>query len=271
MTSSIRKALGIAGLSLALASCEPQGHTISAEKEIPLGSSVLIDVRDENGTLTTSEGLTVETSLTSSEDDYQTDVVLEVQRDAIKYHLNIPPNQDIEGRTFNLLGNPIKIERVGENNAIITSSNDSLEVFMDGDPFIGEDVDNPKWVWDIDTNNRLIGIENDFIHNDDSDNPRKVGECISLPNDYARICLDDLVIDTPNYDKSRMYFIEYSPSVDLSSTTSLLTPRPAIHIHQNQENKHPRKNIVLTPEVSTDEIWVTGDGNTYYSNQNSQV
>ena len=123
------------------------------------------------------------------------------------------------------------------------------------DAFIGE-IGRPFWVWDLDnldTNNPIVGIENDFIYNDPTDNPQKVGECISLPNNYANICLD---LNTFEYDD---YIIEYVSNVDLSEVNPDLKNEPAIFIHTSNE-----KGIILKPELYTNEIWVIGDGRVFY-------
>src|SRR3989344_6382975 len=64
--------------------------------------------------------VTVQTSLTSSEDDYQTDVILEVARDSIKYYYvfseTIEPN-------LTTSANPLEIKFMGKNLKITSISN----------------------------------------------------------------------------------------------------------------------------------------------------
>ena len=247
----------------------------------------------------------VATSLTASEDDYQTDVVLEIARDSIKYYytfdetINVNKttssdpleikflgktlkvtdiDDDTEGKFTAYVGSEyfldsgdsvvasgktVKLVRVGSAGAIVVdvdgvtetlsssttktingieivndetfydSNNqaassasliigkDAQETYKDGDAFAGEDKDNPDWVWNTgnlkdgtatttsttgEFTGPYLGIENDFVYNDDSDNPPKIGECLDMPNNYVSICLDSLTVSDDNY---ATYTFEY--------------------------------------------------------------
>ena len=301
----------------------------------------------------------VATSLTSSEDDYQTDVVLEIARDAIKYYYvfseTIQPNDSTSanplevkflGKTLKLTsiddtdntkftaqvgaeyflnsgdsvvseGKTVTLSRVGSGGAIVVdidgvtetvpssstetingieitndetfydSNNqaasaatvivgeDAQETYKDGDPYVGEDDDNPDWVWNTNNLNSkaatttdttaeftgpYLGIENDFIYNDDSDNPPKVGECIDLPNNYVSVCIDSLTVSDDNY---ATYTFEFDNSADLSDADGALTAAPTLFIHTNQEegltidrSQLAAQNGTSTSDVKTDEIWL---------------
>jgi len=234
-------------------------------EEVALGSSFVKSLSDNNGIFRVdkkaywNEDLIVQTSLTASEDDYQTDIVLEVGKDVIRYYLNIPSGGIVE-KTFDFLGNQITIKNIISNTQMSIQINNQIKTVQDGDSFIGEDWDNPKWVWDLnnlDTNNPIIGIENDFVYNDDSDNPPKVGKCIYLPNNYAKVCLDGTNI---KYDADyQTYTIEYESSADLSEAGGKSIEK-TIYIHTVSS-----RGIKLTsgPYIRN-EIWLTGDGRVYY-------
>ncbi|MBI2508185.1 hypothetical protein HYV89_04485 [Candidatus Woesearchaeota archaeon] len=302
--------------------------------------------------------VSVDTSLTSSEDDYQTDVVLEVARDAIKYYyafseaiqVNKTTSSDplsikFLGKTLKITdvdddtdgkftayvgseyfmdsgdsvvvnGKTVKLVRVGSAGAIVVdvdgvtetissgstktvngveivndetfydSNNqaassaslilgkDAQETYKDGDAYAGEDKDNPDWVWNVSNiqasttsttpsttaefTGPFFGIENDFIYNDDSDNPPKIGECIDLPNNYVSICLDSLTVSDDNY---ATYTFEYESSADLSQAIGTLTAAKTIQVKTPQTEGLVIKGSNLgrfngtAKDIKTKEIW----------------
>src|SRR3989344_7961474 len=311
--------------------------------------------------------VSAETSLTSAEDDYQTDVVLEVARDSIKYYyafsesiqVNIttssdPLNIKFLGKTLKITdiddntegkftayvgseyfldsgdsvvasGKTVKLVRVGSAGAIVVdvdgvtetlsssttktingieivndetfydSNNqaassasliigkDAQETYKDGDAFAGEDKDNPDWVWNVSNikestlsttasttaefTGPFFGIENDFIYNDDSDNPPKVGECVDLPNNYVSICLDSLTVSDDNY---ATYTIEFENSADLSDAIATLTAARTVQLSTTQTEGIVIKGSNLgrfngtAKDIKTNKVWLyatSGTGN----------
>lgn len=197
--------------------------------EVSLGGAI-VETREETyGTLKTLPGLKVETSLTSVEDDYQTNVFLETARDSILYALkNLRGN--ITGQTFNLLGNRFTVLAVGPGDNILISLNGIQKRVHDGDAFIGEDPNNPNWLWDlsaIESSLPKIAVENDFLYNDNTDNPPGIGECIYLPNKYAKICLDKLTVPDNGYDTLK---------INITQFDYLGVSTPAILIHSTRRN-----------------------------------
>ncbi len=45
------------------------------------------------------------------------------------------------------------------------------------------------------TTGPILGLKSDFALNDDKDDPPKVGDCVSFPNDYLSVCFDSLSTD----------------------------------------------------------------------------
>jgi hypothetical protein len=317
-----------------------------------------------------ANAVSVDTSLTSAEDDYQTDVVLEVARDSIKYYyafseaitvnkttssdpleikflgktLKITDiDDDAEGKFTAYVGSEffmdsgdsvvvdgktVKLVRVGSAGAIVInvdgvtetissgstktvngieivndetfydSNNqaassasliigaDAQETYSDGDAYVGEDDDNPDWVWNVgniksstvstsssstgEFTGPYFGIENDFIFNDDSDNPPKPGECIDLPNNYVSICLDSLTVSDDNY---ATYTFEYEDSADLSDVIDTLSSSKTIRINTPQsegitiERDKIQANGSTTTDIKTDEVWLYAD----FDNANAVV
>ncbi len=109
--------------------------------------------------------------------------------------------------------------------------------YKDGDSYIGENNDDPNWVWDLENlhnNEPKLGIENDFVWNDHSDKPVGVGGCINLPNNYVSICLDSLNVKSTDY---KTYTFELDRSADLSQADGgTTTSASAIYMHTNQPN-----------------------------------
>lgn len=301
----------------------------------------------------------VMTSLTSAEDDYQTDIVLETDVDAIKYYYvfdeTIEPNassadEPLEikflGKTLRITaidatdnskftaqvgteyfmdvgdsvevdGKTVTLDNVGESSAVIVDvdgvkesistaiteivngievkvqdtfyettkaqrsatlviGKDAVETYKDGDAYIGEDTDDPNWVWNTNNLNTktstttsmtaeytgpYLGIENDFVWNDDSDNPAGVGECIDLPNNYLRICLDSLTVSDTSY---KTYTFEIDTDSDLSEADGgTTTAASALYIHTNQAEGIKIKtsggsitaNITST-DPKSDKVWI---------------
>jgi len=110
--------------------------------------------------------------------------------------------------------------------AVLIIAEDVEKTYDDGDAFIGEDEDDPDWVWDLGeltssasgdstdgSGGPTIGVVNEFIKDDPSDDPVEVGECYTLPNNYAKVCLDELTVKDDDY---ATYTISYETGVDLS-------------------------------------------------------
>lgn len=153
-----------------------------------------------------------------------------------------------------------------ERSANLVIGNPALATYKDGDAYISEDPNNPDWVWDIKNLNTrtdsattisqatagtisvsgpTIGIENDFIINDDSDNPPTIGECISLPNDYTSICFDSLTV-TDYLPVTIEYSIEDTAQ---SGHAQGSTTAKTIYINTLSDDTFELSNGTLTNEI----------------------
>ncbi len=322
--------------------------------------------------LNVNSTMKIETSLTSSTDDYESDVFLEVQKDAIKYYYSFDEainftnvNSDnpleitflgkkleiidiawaaetnagteftanvgteyylgasesvtVEGKTITLndvssssvsvdvdgvteiisTGNTetvngieIKVKDVfsrdkkEDSSAVLVIGEDAAETYKDADPYIGENEDNPDWVWNIEgidtvdgsttvVNNTnsdglldsgiVFGVENDFVKDDDDDNPVVVGECYTLPNNFLSICLESLSTKADEYMSLTMEVDSNSDFSD-SGMGATLTSEPAIRISTSggeylrldQSNLNSTNGTVQ--DRSTDQIWLYAEG-----------
>ena len=91
-------------------------------------------------------------------------------------------------------------------------------VVLSGDEFFCEDPIKPNWVWELDrlnTPNPKLRIKNDFVKDDDTDNPAGLGDSYYLPkeqiNEYLKIKFENLNV-LPNMELP--VTIEYSSGED---------------------------------------------------------
>ena len=172
-----------------------------------------------------------------------------------------------------------------ERSAWLVIGKDATESYTDGDAYVGEDEDDPKWVWDIGNLNTVgttgvvsnttgfstgtgpfIGLENDWNYRDGSDSDAlEVGGCIDLPNNYVSICLDSLTVADDNY---MGLTIELSESVDLTSDSKIpgLSTANTIHVKSDKSDSLRLLTSGLSPNnlsknTDTNELWLTGSHN----------
>lgn len=319
--------------------------------------------------------ITVATSLTSAEDDYETGIFLEVERDAIKYYYAFDESIEINKTTssdpleIKFLGRTIKVtavdsdtkftanvgaeffmtvddtvtvndkkvtlKNVGSGGAIVVTvdgveetipsgstetvngieikndetfyednkaqrsatlviGEDAVETYKDGDAYVGEDENDPNWVWNVaglkttpvsstttsstaEFTGPFFGIENDFVWNDDSDNPAGVGECIDLPDNYISVCFDSITVGDADY---KTFTFERDSSSDLSEAIGENTSVKTIFIHTNQDEGINVEVDQLnaqneTSDVKTDKVWLYTENNSdvlvFYEDTNGKT
>jgi len=136
--------------------------------------------------------------------------------------------------------------------------------YKTGEAYIGEDANNPNWVWDIKSSSSKnsdtsISIKNDFVWDDSEDNPLGVGECLNLPNNYLSICFESL---EPKSDDYNTYTFEYTNSADLDNAIGV-TSAEAIEISTTDSTGLTilGKNIIKNGEqpdyITTNKIWLS--------------
>src|SRR3989344_6123627 len=257
-------------------SLEDDDITVLQDKQIAFISSDY-DIRE---VIAIGSGApSIETSLTSGDDDYKSDIVMET----------------VNG--IEITNDEAFYTSAGKDqtSASLVIGKDSSDTFSDGDYYPGGDEtcdnNNPDdvdcWLWTVgglslastttvnETNGLApgvgasgtwLGIKSDFIINDDTDNPQKAGDCLSLPNNYVSICMDSLAVQDDDYLELIM---EYQSSADLSQAGgewATLSGEPAIYIHTNDDDTlelvDGDSDFVdnLTANVKTKEIYLVSNG-----------
>jgi len=208
-------------------------------------------------------GPSIETSLTSQDDDYMSNIFLEaISKDVHIFYvfddaINVSKATTNEPLTINFLGKNIKIISVGDLDqnrgnkfTAMIDCDSGLHTFMDGDAFIGENENDPDWEWIISglaesaatalnvtqaefrssyPAGPVIGIQSAFTKDDDTDFPPGIGACYNLPNNYVSICLDSLTVPDNDYLEVTT---KYNPSVDTAKSGNVngLTSAKVIEI-----------------------------------------
>ena len=107
-----------------------------------------------------------------------------------------------EGKKKTVNGIEVKVKEIyynsketGVSKVEIYAGGDISEEYSDGDGFIGEDDDDPEWVWSIDKPGKKdghIGVRYDLRQIDEKDDVVYEGEEYTFPNDFATVSFDGL-------------------------------------------------------------------------------
>lgn len=293
--------------------------------------------------------MTVETSLTASEDDYKDEPYIEIERGALGYYFVFDENIDLSNVDND---EPLEINFLGKNLKIIEVDNDEIEVetgekkfvgvdesvqvedktltvseiyedniivnvdgtmayldegetddvnglwirvediyysdtrdertvklivseekihktYKDGDEYIGQDEDDPEWVWDLDNllvdnlngdtiagQGPTLGIVNDFVKDDYKDDPIKNGEQYNFPNDFAAVEFTRVEVD----EFTEINF-ESEDSLDLEDV-GLGTSETGLVLTSQEDD-----GIVLNGNIKTDKVYLTD----YINNSNGGI
>jgi len=104
------------------------------------------------------------------------------------------------------------------------------------------------------TTGPVLGLKNDFALNDDKDNPPKIGECITFPNDFLSVCFDSVTTDDAD---NLQLTIEKDTGFDSETTEAGL--RTALF-------GSPTAAILIQSSVS-DSLVIDVDGTNFLPNQ----
>ena len=211
--------------------------------------------------LQVDESVEIEGKTVTLIDVSSTSTVIEV--DGVSEIINVDSTETVNGLEITVDDTFSRTEKA-ESSANLIIGEEASESYTDGDAYIGEDGNDPNWVWNLadltsKSVNQVFEIENDFVMNDFVDNPPSIGECFSLPNDYVEFCFDSLTVAEKDY---TTYEFEFDSSADLSDSIEGLSSVPAIHLHTDDESivlepytTSSRHIVEANSTVKTDEVW----------------
>lgn len=181
-----------------------------------------------------------------------------------------------DGSTSTVNGVEVTVDDVfsrterAESSANLIIGKQSSETYTDGDAYVGEDKDDPNWVWNLANlatqgTTENLSIENDFVFNDIDSGAKAVGECVSLPNDYVKICFNSLSVSEDDYST---YTFKLDTSADFSDTLSTNTSVPALSIRTDASEGLELTAYAISPTVApnetstkrTKEVWIYTGG-----------
>ncbi|MEM5801180.1 MAG: S-layer protein [Candidatus Aenigmatarchaeota archaeon] len=90
-------------------------------------------------------------------------------------------------------------ETLSERMATLLIGTETTKTYTTNDPFIGEDKNNPNWIWDLSglsLSKPYIAVKNDFLADHSSKNPITLGGCYEFPYKYAKVCLERLTVNS---------------------------------------------------------------------------
>jgi hypothetical protein len=141
-----------------------------------------------------------------------------------------------DGSTLTVNGLEIKVdslfddEGVENDFAILIVGSNAVKSYDDGDPYIGQDDDDPDWVWVLNGlraetlkgdvvagSGPTIGIKNDYSKDGYNDDPAGVGESYMFPGDFIELKFDSLTVADDDY---LTFTMEFDDNTDLSYATS---------------------------------------------------
>lgn len=309
----------------------------------------------------------IETSLTSSDDDYETDVVMEIRKQSLGYfivfdeaidkyltnasttdsmkldflgkrlkitgatatsitaqvgeehYMKVGDTVEVDGKkvTLNNVGsggavnidvdgvietisasstetvNGIEVNvdetfydsnDVSQRSATLIIGEDAVQTYKTGDAYIGENEDNPDWVWKIQslddgsaaTNivsnetgivanaGPILGVWNDFVVNSDDDamivgTKEGWASCYSYPNDYVQLCLDSISLGEDDY-----MTVKFSVVDDLSIAETADQNAVLIDANKPEGLSIDTSSLTVTTlsaDKKTDKIWLTDNTN----------
>jgi hypothetical protein len=188
-----------------------------------LGEKYEIDAMDSDSiTVVTSEEMTVKSGETITFDGVSLEIE-DIAEDAIYVNGNVID----EGRKEKVSGLYVEVDSVfyrdrGDSLAIIRVGKDITSEFDSGDPYIGEDDDDPTWVWDINNPGQkdgYIGVTYDLKQTRAKDDGIVYeGEFYEFPEQYAAVTFESLT-DT-EYGNYEVSFIEDKDLWNSTETSS---------------------------------------------------
>lgn len=122
--------------------------------------------------------------------------------------------------------------------ATLIAGTDAEKTYNDGDAYIGQDKNDPDWVWNfanLDTPDPTIGILYDKTVDAPSKNPVTVGGAFGLPGDYI-----DITLASFNENSWKLYTVDTSTGESLRSAAGveIIPSAKVLHLKADGGNKN---------------------------------
>jgi hypothetical protein len=118
-------------------------------------------------------------------------------------------------------------EGVENDFAILIVGSNAVKSYDNGDGYIGEDEDDPDWVWvlgelttvakgdsTVGSGGPTIGLKNDFARDGYNDDPAAVGEAYTLPGGFIDVSFDSFTVPDAEY---MTFTLEFDTNIDLDT------------------------------------------------------
>ncbi len=149
-------------------------------------------------------------------------------------------------------------DTVGAGSATIKIGSEISQTYKDGDEYIGEDEDDPNWVWNLaalNTASPTIEVEWDQIINDANDDHLisvENGEAIVFPNNYAQLYLSKYT-----QEDRQEYKISFETGEELFEAGENVSDNTnAFVMHWQAVGASGDDAFTVAGTLKTDDIWV---------------
>ena len=161
-------------------------------------------------------------------------------------------------------------DKLEESSAKLVLGTISSKTYNDGDAYVGEDQNNPNWVWTLASlsasgTSQTFGVKNNFRKQSNSDKPSGVGECYKFPNDYLSVCLDSLTVadaDLKDYTFERESNSDLSQAIGSGYATGTnsvyisTTATDGIELRAYTEDATTLWKANVSSTVKTQKLWI---------------
>ncbi|HOW37137.1 MAG TPA: hypothetical protein PLK34_02725 [Candidatus Pacearchaeota archaeon] len=225
-----------------------------------------VTVADNSITVTTSKEMdmkigdtyTVEGKTVKVEDIFSGSVKVSV--DGTTELISTDATKRINGIRVHVEGLGYHTNTPETSSALLKIGKDISKIYTSGEEFVGQDEDDPLWVWDISfTDNAGVTTANDYIGvkynakidsaNDEvaGDSIKYVGNGYVFPNNYAAVTLDS--ITDAKYQDIKIYFDESLDLFNNSDTSTALIENAKVLVIEAEGDETLTVNSIDTDTV----------------------
>jgi hypothetical protein len=220
-----------------------------------MDSSSITVTTSEKMSLTVGEEITVAGKTIKLVDVFENDVEVEV--DGVSETIADADTERISGMRIHVESIGYHSNDPASSKAILKIGEDISKKFDNNEEFIGQDEDDPLWVWDISNPgdaagyigvkyNAKINSANDEIA---GDSIKYVGSGYLFPNNYVAVTLDS--VTAAKYQDLKVYFEESEDLFNNSdSSTALVEDQPVLVIEAEETD------AITVNSIETDKVFV---------------